>query len=335
MNQERGIIKMIRTNKDKIISLARKIYYRLYEPTKLFFVRRQKSRNEYKNLVTIIIPTYNRGELLMKRAIKSVKSQTYKFWECIVVGDGCTDNTLPLMLNELDKDDRFRFFNLERKEPAHDYNTEKQWYIGGLHARNFALENEVKGEYIAVLDDDDTWHPEFLDICIRTMEGFEKINKKCEFLSSSCNKIRRGVRILHLGNYAQSHFYTQKAKTPKGYNPKIGAHSSYFYRAYLKFFKYNKDCWRKKWNRVNDIDISYRMFKAGVKMGFIERALVNIFPRPNEETIGLEAVLEKMGNVKKKSLDEINAKLIKKVKFLDKILQDKGYIEFNNEEVKE
>ena len=56
--------------------------------------------------------------------------------------------------------------------------------------------------------------------------------------------------------------------------------------------KFNIDCWRKSWNRVNDIDISIRMFKAGVRIGFIDKLLAFTHPRPGEDTIGLEAYLE-------------------------------------------
>ena len=72
-------------------------------------------------------------------------------------------------------------------------------------------------------------------------------------------------------------------------SPKIGGVSTWLYRSYLKFMKYNIDCWRKKWNRVNDIDLSLRFYKAGVRMGFLEEVLAYIIPRPGEESVGLEA----------------------------------------------
>ena len=39
------------------------------------------------SLISIIIPTYNRASLIGE-TLDSVKAQTYKNWECIIVDDG-------------------------------------------------------------------------------------------------------------------------------------------------------------------------------------------------------------------------------------------------------
>ena len=44
-------------------------------------------------LISIIIPVFNREKLIV-RTLESVQNQTYTNWECIIVDDGSTDNTL-------------------------------------------------------------------------------------------------------------------------------------------------------------------------------------------------------------------------------------------------
>lgn len=92
-------------------------------------------------LVSVIIPTYNRANLVV-RAIDSVLSQTYKNIEIIVVDDGSKDNTKEVLAFYKDK---IRYFYKENG--------------GEASARNCGIER-VKGDYIALLDSDDLWYPE-------------------------------------------------------------------------------------------------------------------------------------------------------------------------------
>jgi len=96
---------------------------------------------EYEpGLVSVIIPTYNRAQLVTK-AIDSVLSQTYKDFEIIVVDDGSTDNTEEVVGSF--KDSRIHY--IRHKENR-----------GGSAARNTGIKAS-KGEYIAFLDSDDEW----------------------------------------------------------------------------------------------------------------------------------------------------------------------------------
>ncbi len=94
------------------------------------------------NLVTVIIPTFNRSDLL-GRTLDSVLAQTYDFWECLVIDDGTNDHTEEMMNFYCDKDPRIKFY----KRPA----TRKK---GASSCRNYAFELS-KGDYIQYLDSDD------------------------------------------------------------------------------------------------------------------------------------------------------------------------------------
>jgi glycosyltransferase involved in cell wall biosynthesis len=90
-------------------------------------------------LVSVIIPSYQRYDLLLK-AIDSVYKQTYKPIEIIVVNDCSTDNRY----NELENDDRIKYISLNQR----------LGYPGKV--RNVGIK-ESKGNWVSFLDDDDTW----------------------------------------------------------------------------------------------------------------------------------------------------------------------------------
>ena len=93
-------------------------------------------------LVSIIIPTYNRAHLIGE-TLDSVLVQTYQNWECIIVDDGSTDDTVEVVNNYVNKDARFQLHYRPIDRLA-----------GGNAARNYGFEVS-KGEYVNWLDSDD------------------------------------------------------------------------------------------------------------------------------------------------------------------------------------
>ncbi len=105
--------------------------------------------------VSVIIPTYNREDLL-RDAVRSVKAQTLEDWECIVVDDGSTDGTKIFMEDAVKNDARMRYAYQEN--------------AGQAAARNKGIELAA-GEYLAFLDSDDVYLP-------------ENLKRKTEFLAA-------------------------------------------------------------------------------------------------------------------------------------------------------
>ena len=103
------------------------------------------SNVDKKPLVSVIMPTYNREDRVLI-AINSVLNQTYSNFELIIVDDASTDETVDI-LNSFN-DDRIKVI-------IHDENK------GVSASRNSALK-EAKGEYIAYLDSDNEWTPNYL-----------------------------------------------------------------------------------------------------------------------------------------------------------------------------
>jgi glycosyltransferase involved in cell wall biosynthesis len=101
--------------------------------------------------VSVIIPTLNRTPLL-KRALESVMSQTYKNLEILVIDDS-PDKEINKknsnMIKELN-DNRIKFILNENKH-------------GGAGARNHGISLAI-GELIAFLDDDDIWKEEKIEL---------------------------------------------------------------------------------------------------------------------------------------------------------------------------
>lgn len=255
---------------DKVISGSRAFYYRITEPGRLQKVRRRMAQDyvakEKEPLISVYVPTYNRGKLLMERAVSSVLNQTYRNFEFIIIGDHCTDDTETLVKSIKDK--RIRFHNIPKRGYRYPPTPENHWFAGPVIAANTALDM-VKGKWIARIDDDDIWTPDHLNVLLTfAMEG------DYEFVSGASMTVRYGKEII---------------VDVRDEIPRIGGTQTWLYRSYLKFFRYNIDCWRKAWNRVNDTDIQDRFFKAGVRMGFLDKVTCHILPRPGEETIGLDA----------------------------------------------
>ena len=62
--------------------------------------------------ISIIIPIYNVQNYLEK-CLDSVKNQTFKNWEAICVNDGSTDNSLEILQQYAENDERFVVINQE------------------------------------------------------------------------------------------------------------------------------------------------------------------------------------------------------------------------------
>ena len=107
-------------------------------------------------MISVIIPTYNRYDNLLN-AINSVKNQTFKDYEIIVVSDGSTD--------ERYKDDIENVTIIRLPKSSR----EVLGYPCGSIPRNEGL-IKAHGEYIAFLDDDDIWMPNKLEIQIDEMK---------------------------------------------------------------------------------------------------------------------------------------------------------------------
>ena len=110
--------------------------------------------NEKDFLISIVIPIYN-AEKYLEECLNSIKNQTYKNFEVIMVNDGSKDDSETICMNFLRSDSRFRYLKKEN---------------GGVSsARNVGLDN-VEGDYITFIDADDWVDENYLDLLITTVK---------------------------------------------------------------------------------------------------------------------------------------------------------------------
>ena len=105
-----------------------------------------------KSLVSVVIPNYN-GGFFLKEALGSVMSQTYPCLEIIVVDDGSNDNSLEILAT------------FEAQIVLVKTNK-----LGAAAARNAGIK-AARGEYIALLDSDDIWGNDKLQLQLDRLES--------------------------------------------------------------------------------------------------------------------------------------------------------------------
>lgn len=111
--------------------------------------------NAYSPTISIIMACYN-SEKWIKETIQCVQAQTYTNWELLITDDCSSDNSVALIKEEQDKDERIKLFISETNQ-------------GAGKSRNNSL-SHARGRYIAYLDSDDLWTPEKLDHQIKFMQ---------------------------------------------------------------------------------------------------------------------------------------------------------------------
>lgn len=117
-----------------------------------------ESMKNHEPLVSVIIPTYKRAALV-PRAIESVRRQTYRNIEILVVDDGSPDNTTSVV--QAIPDSRIRYLRHETNK-------------GLPAARNTGIRAAI-GEFIAFLDDDDEWREEKLEKQLKAIKNYDAV----------------------------------------------------------------------------------------------------------------------------------------------------------------
>lgn len=133
--------------------------------------------------LSVVIPTYNRSELL-KETIQSVLNQTFKGYELLVVDDGSSDDTEKVV----------KEFNDPRVKYLYKENG------GQSSARNLGIYHS-KGEWIAFLDHDDLWHKDYLK---RMFKHITNLDDEIKVIYTQVKGLLKNKQLIP---YAKKHRY--------------------------------------------------------------------------------------------------------------------------------
>jgi glycosyltransferase involved in cell wall biosynthesis len=140
--------------------------------------------------VSVIIPAYNPGRFLLE-AVESIRRQTYKDWELIIVDDGSTEDIK------------------ESLTSVPEAKCIRQEHLGASIARNTGIENSG-GELIAFLDADDIWKPTKLALQVELMDSEPDI----AFCFTDFIEIDTIGREIEQGNLAKQTSYLDLLQGP-------------------------------------------------------------------------------------------------------------------------
>ncbi|MFC0213244.1 glycosyltransferase family 2 protein [Paenibacillus chartarius] len=128
------------------------------------------------NKVAVITRTKNRN-ILLKRALESVTRQTHENWVMVIVNDGGEPNAVNELVNK---------YNTEGKIIT-IHNPES---VGMEAASNIGIK-KVESDYIVIHDDDDSWHPTFLERTVNHLTNVEKSKNVKGVITHSTRIIER------------------------------------------------------------------------------------------------------------------------------------------------
>ncbi|MBF8150981.1 glycosyltransferase family 2 protein [Winogradskyella sp. F6397] len=198
-------------------------------------------------LISIIIPTYNRAHLIGE-TLNSIIDQNYTNWECIIVDDGSTDNTIKVIEGYCRKDNRFQYYQRPENRLS-----------GGNAARNYGYEMS-QGEFVNWFDSDDIMLPNFLTEKLKIFQHYPSLDA-----------------VLGYGAYFEEDKAVLEVRKPKldGDNSLVDYVSSKLFfithgPLWKKSFLRNKVLYDENRIKLQDTEFHFRMLIEGLNFKFYE-----------------------------------------------------------------
>lgn len=207
---------------------------------------------EPEPLVTVIVPTHQRSELLRSRALPAVLSQTHTRLEVLVIGDG-PDPAAEQVVREAD-DERVRWTSTSQRYVYPD--ERRHWLAASTLARNEGYRG-ARGHWLFDVDDDDSLPPD----AIASLLGAARAGRA---------EVVQGVILSHAPDGSMAPI----AEVQPDELPLIGAGA--LVHACLRFFE--REHVASALGVPGDRFRAERMLRAGVRVERLNRVTYDYYP---------------------------------------------------------
>lgn len=197
--------------------------------------------------VSIIIPCYNQEEFLAD-TLNSVLLQEYGNWECLIIDDGSTDNSVDIIHSWCKKDSRFRLLSKTN---------------GGLSsARNYGL-NHAHGDWIQFLDGDDMLYNKKLSTSLN------EIANNTQVIITSFNHVKKGQLLPPFCKLTEQNFSFESILTQWDLDFSIPIHCAVFRKDLISDIRFEETI-----TAGEDWIFWLKAFRSSPKTIFINEELV-------------------------------------------------------------
>lgn len=220
-------------------------------------------------LISIIVPVYN-VEAYLERCVDSLRNQTYRNLELILVDDGSPDRCPGICDSLAEADDRIRVIHQEN--------------AGLSGARNTGI-NAAKGEYLAFVDSDDYVAENFIEALYTVIQESGCAVSQCRFSYVRGESLKADV--CPKGGWKE---YRDEELMAQLYGPEEEA--TYFVVAWNKLYKRELfEQIRYPQGRIHEDEATtYRLFHEGKSLAFLDSALYGYY---TENTGSITAVFSR------------------------------------------
>lgn len=203
--------------------------------------------------ISVIMPVYNGSEWL-RESIDSVINQTFKDFELICVDDSSTDNSVEILQEYHQKDNRVKYFTKKNEGPG--------------AALNAGIEI-AQGEYLCFIDQDDKYSENYLKIMLNIIEKTKCNLCECNAYFWEDNNVKRIP-------YPQVKVKNNIADISSCKNKK--PFSGHYFPQWTKII--NKKFWSQnninfpdRRNKAHDVPVHYKLIGLCDKIAYVEQCL--------------------------------------------------------------